>query len=70
MALKKYKATSPGRRSSSVNTLEELSSKAPERSLVGKVRRRGGRNSAGRITVRHRGGGNRRKYRTIDFKRE
>lgn len=70
MAVKKYKPTSPGRRFASVTTLEEVTRNKPERSLTGPSRRRGGRNSAGRITVRHRGGGNKRRYREIDFRRE
>ena len=70
MALKKYKPTTPSRRSASVSTFEEITRNRPERSLVSAKKRSSGRNSAGRITVRHRGGGHKRKYRIIDFKRD
>ena len=69
MAIKKYKPTSPARRFMSVSTFEEITSTTPERSLLGKVSKNGGRNNVGRLTVRHQGGGNTRKYRMIDFKR-
>ena len=69
MAIKKYKPTSPARRFMSVSTFEEITSTTPERSLLGKVFKNGGRNNVGRLTVRHQGGGNTRKYRMIDFKR-
>ena len=69
MAIKKYKPTSPARRFMSVSTFEEITSTTPERSLLAKVSKNGGRNNAGRMTVRHQGGGNTRKYRIIDFKR-
>lgn len=69
MAIKKYKPTSPARRFMSVSAFEEITAKSPERSLLGKVKKNGGRNNAGRMTVRHQGGGNTRKYRIIDFKR-
>ena len=69
MAVKKYNPTSPGRRFMSVSAFEEITKKTPERSLVEDLRGSGGRNAHGRITVRHRGGGARRKYRIIDFKR-
>ena len=69
MAIKKYKPTSPGRRFMTVTDYSGLSKTAPERSLLVDLRKSGGRNAHGRITVRHRGGGNKRKYRIIDFKR-
>jgi large subunit ribosomal protein L2 len=69
MAVKKYKPTSPGRRFMSVIHDEELSKKEPEKSLLKPLKKSGGRNSRGRITTRHRGGGHKRKYRVIDFKR-
>ena len=69
MALKKYKPTSPARRYMTVSDFAEVTKKSPERSLLAKKDKHAGRNSYGRITVRHRGGGNRRKYRIIDFKR-
>ncbi|MBR4868753.1 MAG: 50S ribosomal protein L2 [Clostridia bacterium] len=70
MAIKHYKPTTPGRRGMSVVDYSELSKVAPERSLLVPLKKNSGRNSYGRITVRHRGGGNRRKYRLIDFKRD
>lgn len=70
MAIKKYKPTSPARRFMSVSTFEEITSTTPERSLLGKISQNGGRNNVGRLTVRHHGGGNTRKYRIIDFKRD
>ncbi|MDH7577522.1 MAG: 50S ribosomal protein L2 [Bacillota bacterium] len=70
MAIKKFKPTSPGRRQMSVVAFEELSDVKPERSLVEPVRKKAGRNNQGRITVRHRGGGHKRFYRIIDFKRD
>ena len=69
MAVKRYKPTSPARRFMTVPSYEELSGDKPERSLLEDQRKSGGRNNAGRITVRHIGGGNKRKYRIIDFKR-
>ena len=69
MAVKFYKPTTPGRRGMTVIDYSELSKVAPEKSLLESVKNKSGRNSYGRITVRHRGGGNRRKYRIIDFKR-
>ena len=69
MAIRVYKPTSPARRFMSVLTYDELTKKAPERSLVTDLRKRAGRNNQGKITVRHQGGGERRKYRIIDFKR-
>lgn len=69
MAIKKFKPTSPGRRFMTVADFSELSKEGPERSLLAPLHKKGGRNSYGRITVRHRGGGHKRKYRIIDFKR-
>ncbi len=69
MAIKKYKPTSPARRGMSVSTFEEITKTKPERSLMVTLHKTGGRNATGRITVRHIGGGNKKKYRIIDFKR-
>ena len=69
MAIKKYNPTSPARRFMTVSDFAEITKSTPERSLLAKKDKHAGRNSYGRITVRHRGGGNRRKYRIIDFKR-
>lgn len=69
MPTKYYKPTTPGRRNMSVLDYSTLSKVEPERSLLETIKKNSGRNSYGRITVRHRGGGNRRKYRIIDFKR-
>ena len=69
MPIKKYNPTSPARRFMTVSTFDEITKVEPERSLLEPMNKTGGRNSYGRITVRHRGGGNRRKYRVIDFKR-
>jgi len=69
MGIKKYKPTSAGRRNMSVNTYEEVTKKEPEKSLLAPLKSKAGRNSYGRITVRHQGGGEKRKYRIIDFKR-
>lgn len=70
MPIKKYNPTSPARRFMTVSTFEEITKKAPEKSLLAPLSRTGGRNSYGRITVRHRGGGAKQKYRIIDFKRD
>ncbi len=70
MAIKSYKPTSPSRRQMTCTDYSNLSKVAPERSLLESLKKHSGRNSNGRITVRHRGGGNRRKYRVIDFKRD
>jgi large subunit ribosomal protein L2 len=67
--VKKYKPTSPGRRGMSVSTFEEITRTKPEKSLIEPLKKHSGRNNQGRITVRHRGGGNKRFYRLIDFKR-
>ena len=69
MAVRRYKPTSPGRRFQTVSTFEEITSSSPERSLLRSVKKSGGRNSNGRITSRRRGGGHKRRYRVIDFKR-
>ena len=69
MAIKKYNPTTPARRNMTVSTFEEITKKSPERNLVETIKEKAGRNSYGRITVRHRGGGVKRKYRIIDFKR-
>ena len=70
MAVKTYKPTSPSRRGLVSPTFEEITRAKPERSLVKTLRKLGGRNFRGKITVRHRGGGHKRRYRLIDFKRE
>lgn len=70
MGVKKYKPTSAGRRSMTVSDFAEITRSKPERSLLGTVSRNGGRNNRGRITVRHRGGGHKRRYRLIDFRRD
>jgi large subunit ribosomal protein L2 len=69
MPIRIYRPTSPGRRDMSVSTFEEITKKRPEKSLVEPLKQRAGRNSAGRISVRHRGGGHKRMYRVIDWKR-
>ena len=69
MAIKKYKPTSAGMRGMSVLDYSELSKVKPEKSLTESLKRKGGRNSRGIITVRHRGGGAAKRYRIIDFKR-
>ncbi len=70
MALKVYRPTSPGRRGMSGSNFEEITKSRPEKSLVKPLKKRGGRNSQGRTTVRHRGGGAKRRLRVIDFKRD
>jgi len=70
MAIKVYKPTSPGRRGMSVSTFEEITRSKPERSLVRPLREHAGRNNQGRVTVRHQGGGHKRMYRLIDFRRD
>ena len=70
MSIKKYKPTTPSRRNMSVIDYTALSKVEPEKSLLAPLNKKAGRNSYGRITVRHRGGGNRKKYRIIDFKRQ
>ena len=70
MAIKKFKPTTPSRRFMTVSTFDEVTTTTPERSLLVSKNKSGGRNANGRITVRHIGGGNRVKYRIIDFKRD
>ena len=70
MPARKYKPTSPARRHMSVPSFEEVTKSTPEKSLLAKKKKHSGRNSYGRITVRHKGGGNKQKYRIVDFKRE
>jgi len=70
MGIKVYKPTSPGRRWMTGQTFEEITRTEPERSLVVPLKKKAGRNAKGRITVRHRGGGHKRRYRIIDFKRD
>ena len=69
MAVRKYKPTSNGRRNMSVLTFDVITTDTPEKSLLAPKNKKGGRNNSGKITVRHQGGGNRQKYRIIDFKR-
>ncbi|MCI7327684.1 50S ribosomal protein L2 [Hornefia butyriciproducens] len=69
MGIRKYNPTSPGLRGMTVSTYEEITTSTPEKSLTTALKKNAGRNSRGKITVRHRGGGARRKYRIIDFKR-
>ncbi|QSX07487.1 50S ribosomal protein L2 [Alkalibacter rhizosphaerae] len=69
MGIKKYKPTSAGRRNMSVNTYSEVTTSTPEKSLLAPLKHTAGRNAHGKITVRHKGGGAKRKYRIIDFKR-
>ncbi len=70
MPVKVYKPTSAGRRGMTGHSFEEITKSKPERSLTEPLRKRGGRNNMGRVTVRHRGGGHKRRYRIIDFKRD
>jgi len=69
MAVRRYKPTSPGRRFMSVSSFEEITKTTPEKSLLAPLKKTGGRNNNGRITTRHQGGGHKRRYRIIDFKR-
>ena len=69
MAMKHFKAYTPSRRNMTVSDFAEVTKKTPEKSLLAKKKKNAGRNSYGRITVRHQGGGNRQKYRIVDFKR-
>jgi len=69
MGLKKYKPTSPGRRFQTVSDFSDITRTEPEKSLVEPLSKKGGRNNNGRITTRHQGGGHKRRYRVIDFKR-
>ncbi|RCX12790.1 LSU ribosomal protein L2P [Anaerobacterium chartisolvens] len=70
MGIKKYNPTTPSRRFMTVSTFEDITKKEPEKSLLQPLKKKGGRNSYGRITVRHQGGGAKQKYRIIDFKRD
>ena len=70
MAVRGFKPTTPARRQMTVNTFEEITTDSPEKSLLVALNKSGGRNNQGKITVRHRGGGAKRKYRIIDFKRD
>ena len=70
MATRAYKPTTPGRRGMTVPSFEEVTKFSPEKKLLTVKKKHAGRNSAGRITVRHQGGGNKVKYRVIDFKRQ
>ncbi len=70
MAIRKYKPTSPGRRFQTCSDFQEITAAEPEKSLIGVVRGTGGRNCYGRITTRHRGGGHKRRYRLLDFRRD
>jgi large subunit ribosomal protein L2 len=70
MAIKKFRPTSPGKRFQTISEFEEITSMTPERSLLRPLKRTGGRNCYGRITTWHRGGGHKRKYRVIDFRRD
>ena len=70
MAIKSHNPTSPGRRFQTYSTLDEITRQRPEKSLVKPLRKTGGRNSLGRVTCRHRGGGHKRLYRLLDFKRD
>jgi len=70
MPVKTFKPTTPARRFYSVSSLDEITKSAPEKSLIKPVKRHGGRNNTGRLTVRHQGGGHKRAYRVVDFKRD
>ncbi|MDM8519619.1 50S ribosomal protein L2 [Anaerolineales bacterium HSG6] len=70
MPIKAYKPTSPGRRGMTVSTFEKITRAKPEKALLAPLKKKAGRNNQGRVTVRHRGGGHKRRYRIIDFKRD
>jgi large subunit ribosomal protein L2 len=70
VAVKKFVPTSPGRRFMTVSSFEEITKSVPEKSLLTSLKKKAGRNAQGRITIRHRGGGHKRQYRIIDFKRD
>ena len=70
MGLKKFKPTSPGRRDTIADDFKDITKGKPEKSLLAPLFKKGGRNNHGRVTVRHRGGGHKRRYRIIDFKRD
>ncbi len=69
MGIRKYKPTTPGRRGASVADFAEITRSTPEKSLLRPLTKTGGRNNTGRITTRHKGGGHKRQYRVIDFRR-
>ena len=69
MPVRRFKPTSPGRRTMTVSDFAEVSKSKPEKALTEKLTKKGGRNNNGRITTRHQGGGHKRRYRLIDFKR-
>src|SRR5438270_7218167 len=69
MPIRKYKPTTPGRRGASVSGFDEVTRSRPERSLLDKGRNKAGRNNSGKITMRHQGGGNKRRFRVVDFRR-
>src|SRR5438552_12421468 len=69
MAIRKYKPTTPGRRGASVSDFKEITRSRPEKALTKPLKKKAGRNAYGRITTRHQGGGHKRQYRTIDFRR-
>ena len=69
MPLKEYKGTSPGRRDAIGQEIRDITKRKPEKSLLAPLSKKGGRNNKGRITVRHRGGGHKRRYRIVDFNR-
>ena len=68
--MKSFRPYTPSRRNMTVSSFDEITKKTPEKSLLAKKKKNAGRNSYGRITVRHQGGGNRQKYRIVDFKRK
>src|SRR5216110_1936322 len=70
MAIRRYKPTSAGRRFMTVSAFDEITKRKPEKALTSKLTKKGGRNNNGRITTRHQGGGHKRRYRVIDFKRQ
>src|SRR5712692_6627456 len=70
MGLKKLRPLTPGQRFATVPTFDEITKTTPERSLLEPLRKKGGRNAQGRVTVRHRGGGHKRNYRLVDFRRD
>ena len=70
MGIRKYKPTTPGRRGASVSDFTEITRDTPEKSLIAPLHSKGGRNVHGRVTARHQGGGHKRAYRLIDFRRD
>ena len=70
MAIRKLKPNTPGTRFMSISSFEEITKSTPEKSLTGVIKKSGGRNNLGRVTSLHRGGGHKRRYRIIDFKRD